>query len=67
LLQSKYTCKYDYWKAQCEHAEVIEDWFQLVDNTIKKYGITGEDIFNFNKTGFAMEIAGTSRVVTSSN
>jgi hypothetical protein len=38
-----------------------------VYNTIAKYGIMVEDIYNFDETGFAIGIASTSRVVTSSD
>jgi hypothetical protein len=38
-LISKYTRKYDYQRAKCEDLEVINQWFNLVKNTIIKYGI----------------------------
>jgi hypothetical protein len=66
-LRSRWTRKYDYQRAQCEDPAIIEAWFRLVYNTIAKYGIVAEDIYNFDETGFAMGIASTSRVVTSSD
>ena len=51
-LQTRYNRKYDYQRAKCEDPVVIRDWFHLVRNTIAKYGILDEDIYNFNKTGF---------------
>lgn len=51
-LISKYTYKYDYQRAKCEDPEVINQWFNLVKNTIVKYGILEQDIYNFDKTGF---------------
>jgi len=66
-LQSRFNRKYDYQRAQCEDPELIGAWFRLVSNTIQKYGIQQEDIYNFDETGFAMGIASTSRVVTTSD
>src|ERR1700677_2932839 len=65
-IKAKYTRKYDYKRALCEDPEVINPWFKLVENTIQKYGIAVEDIYNFDETGFAMGVAATSRVVTGS-
>ena len=58
-LKSSFTRQYDYQRAQCEDPTVIEGWFRLVDNTIKKYGIQIADIYNFDETGFAIGLAGT--------
>ena len=38
-----------------------------MEDTIAKYGVTEEDIFNFDETGFMMGVAATSKVVTSSD
>jgi len=40
-------------------------WFQLVRNTIAKWGILEMDIFNFDEAGFMMGIIATAKVVTS--
>lgn len=66
-LRSRFNRKYDYQRARCEDPVIIEAWFRLVYNTIGKYGILKEDIFNFDETGFSMGIASTSRVVTASD
>jgi hypothetical protein len=63
---SKYTRKYDYQRAKCEDPEVISQWFSLVRNTIVKYGITEQDIYNFDETGFQMGVAHTAKVITAS-
>ena len=42
-------------------------WFKLVGDTIVKYGVTEEDIFNFDETGFQMGVISTSKVITSSD
>lgn len=66
-LQSRCIHKYDYQRALCEDSEAIGGWFRLVHNTIAKYGIVEDDIYNFDETGFAIGIASTSRVVTTSD
>jgi hypothetical protein len=38
-LKSRYNRKYDYQRAKCEDPALIRPWFQLVRNTIEKYGI----------------------------
>jgi hypothetical protein len=63
-LKSKYNRKYDYQRAKCEDPEVIQGWFRLVRNTIEKYGIVEDDIYNFDETGFQMGVISTSKVVT---
>ena len=63
-LQSKYTRKYDYQRALCEDVSIIRAWFDLVRNTIAKYGILEEDIHNFDETGFQMGVIATVKVVT---
>ena len=66
-LQSKYNHKHDYQRAQCEDPEIIKAWFQLVQNTIAKYGILEQDIYNFDETGFQMGVASTAKVITGSH
>jgi hypothetical protein len=51
-LRSRYNRKYDYQRAKCEDPTIIRDWFRLVQNTIAKYRIQEEDIYNFDETGF---------------
>ena len=63
-LQSKYNRKYDYQRAKCEDPVIIRDWLRLVRNTIEKYGILDEDIFNFDETGFQMGVISTAKVIT---
>jgi hypothetical protein len=46
---------------------VIRSWFELVRNTITKYGIHDVDIYNFDETGFMMGVISTAMVVTSSD
>ena len=43
---------------------IIRDWFRLVRNTIEKYRILDEDIFNFDETGLQMGVISTAKVIT---
>ena len=49
-----------------EDPEIIKKWFELVRNTIVKYGITDDDIFNFDETGFMMGVIATAKVIIGS-
>jgi hypothetical protein len=51
----------------CEDREQIEGWFRLVRNTIEKYSILQDDIYNFDEIGFAMGIISTSKVIARSD
>ena len=64
-LSTLFTRRYDYQRAQCEDPDVINAWFQLVRNTIAKYGVENSDIYNFDETGFMMGMISTTMVVTS--
>ncbi|GKU14024.1 unnamed protein product, partial [Fusarium langsethiae] len=46
--------------------DLIRNWFRLVQNTIAKYGIRSDDIWNFDETGFMMGIIMAGMVVTGS-
>ena len=65
-LKTRFARRYDYQRAQCEDPDVIWGWFQLVRDTIAKYGIHESDIYNFDETGFAMGIISPGIVVTGS-
>jgi|SRR5688572_28589720 hypothetical protein len=58
--------RYDYKRALCEDLVAINAWFSLVKNTIAKYGISDEDIYNFDETGFQMGVISAGMLVTSS-
>jgi hypothetical protein len=51
-LLSVYNRKFDIQRAEVEDPKLISLWFKLVGDTIAKYGVTEEDIFNFDETGF---------------
>ena len=65
-LKSKYTRKYDYQRAKCEDSSLIQSWFMRVQETIQKYGILTEDIYNMDETGFQIGVASTSKVICGS-
>ena len=66
-LKSKYNRKYDYQRAKCEDPEIVNAWFQLVQDTIIKYGIVDTDIYNFDEIGFQMGVISTSKVITATD
>ena len=47
-----------------QRSQVIQECFELVQNTIQKYGIVQKDIYNFDEIGFQIEFIGTTKVVT---
>jgi hypothetical protein len=50
------SCLYNRQRALNEDLRVITPWFKLVANTKAKYGITDEDIYNFDETGFIIGV-----------
>jgi hypothetical protein len=64
LLRIRFQRRYDYQRAKCEDPTIIRNWFRLVQNTIAKYGIHSDDIWNFDETGFMMGVFSTSMVIT---
>jgi hypothetical protein len=65
-LKTRLFRKYDYQRAKYEDPSIIRGWFRLVQNTIAKYGIRSDDIWNFDETGFMMGIIMAGMVVTGS-
>ena len=65
-LRTRYNRKYDYKRALCEDPTAIRDWFRLEQNTVAKYGIQDEDIYNFDETGFQIGVISTAKVITAS-
>ena len=62
-LKTRFFRKYDYQRAKCEDPTIIRDWFRLVANTIAKYGIRSDDIYNVDETGFLMGMIASGMVV----
>lgn len=65
-LKTRLNRKYDYQRAKCENPEIITKWFELVQNTIAKYGIVDSDTYNFDEIGFLMGMIAAGMVVTAS-
>jgi hypothetical protein len=65
-LKTRIFRRYYYQRAKCEDPTIIRGWFRLVQNTIAKYNIQSEDIWNFDETGFMMGIIQSGMVVTGS-
>jgi hypothetical protein len=65
-LTTRFSRKYDYKRALMEDPNTIIEWFKLVEKTIAQYGITSDDIYNFDESGFAMGISATTKVITQS-
>ncbi|KAJ5337526.1 zinc finger protein [Penicillium brevicompactum] len=65
-LSSRFSRRYDYKRALMEDPKTIIDWYKLVEKTIAQYGITSDDIFNFDESGFAMEVSATTKIITQS-
>jgi hypothetical protein len=65
-LDTRWTRKYDSARALCEDPELISKWFDLMRNTIAKYGIVPTDTWNFDETGFLMGQISNCVVVTGS-
>ena len=63
-LRSKYNRRYDYQWSKCEDPTLIRNWFKRFHDIILQYGILNEDIYNFDETGFQMEVISTAKVVT---
>ncbi|EKG09389.1 Zinc finger CCHC-type protein [Macrophomina phaseolina MS6] len=65
-LKTRLKRKYGYQRAKCEGPELITQWFELVRNTIAKYGIVDGDMYNFDEAGFLMGMIAAGTVVTAS-
>ncbi|KAF5519700.1 hypothetical protein CGCA056_v007662 [Colletotrichum aenigma] len=66
-LKTRFSCVYDYQRGLCEDRIIIEPWFRLVANMRSKCGITDDDFYNFDETGFMMGMIRPGMVVTRSD
>jgi len=57
----------DAQRAKNEDLRIIRPWFERFAATLQEYGIVNSDIYNFDKTGFAIGLGsgGSSKAVTS--
>ena len=63
-IQTRFSRRYNYSRAEQEDPRVLNGWFKLVGDTITRYGIPPHDIYNFDATGFAIGLVSTAKVVT---
>jgi hypothetical protein len=56
--------KYNYQRAKYKDPTIIRNWFTLMSNTIAKYGIRSNDIYNIDETGFLMGMIASGMVIT---
>ena len=63
-IQTRFSRRYNYSRALQEDPRTLREWFQRVEDTITRYGILPDDIYNFDETGFAMGLVSTAKVVT---
>jgi hypothetical protein len=66
-IKTRYLRRYNYQRAKCEDPKLIREFFEAFHKTVMDYGISDDDIYNFDETGFAMGIIATARVVTMSD
>jgi hypothetical protein len=66
-LEVKLGRTYECQRKLSKDSEVIRGWFTLVKNTVDKYGILPEDIYNFNKTSFQIGQISAYKVVTATD
>ena len=59
--------KYDHQQTLCENSNKIQKWFKLVWNIIKEWKIINENIYNFDETGFIINIIAITKVITQIN
>lgn len=63
-LKTQWTRAYDHQRALNKNLQVIKKWFDLVRSTKEKFEILNKDTYNFDKTGFTMNIISLQLVVT---
>jgi hypothetical protein len=66
-IKTRYARRYNHSRAQCEDPKIIKGWFDSLQRIQMQYGISHEDIYNFDETGFAMGLIATTKVVTRAN
>lgn len=64
-LTTRFNRVIDYQRVLSEDPVAYDAWFKLVRNTIAKWGILEEDIYNFDETGFVMGQITSEMVITS--
>lgn len=65
-IKTRFSRRYDYRRAKNKDPKIINKWFNCVRKTVDKNGILCDDIYNFDKTSFAIGLASTAKVITRS-
>lgn len=65
-LTIKYIQKYIYQRVKCKDSKVIQQWFNQFLEIKAQYSIFNEDIYNFDETGFVINVIAITKVVISS-
>jgi len=63
-LCTQYNQHISYQHAKQEDPNVIRQWFETIQEAIQEHDIHKNDIWNFNKTGFAIGLCSTSKIIT---
>ena len=58
---------YNYQRAKIKDFKVLDTQFKQINKTIQKYSIVLSDIYNFNKTGFIIDLIAIAKVITRFN
>ncbi|EAQ92247.1 hypothetical protein CHGG_00482 [Chaetomium globosum CBS 148.51] len=66
-LDTRFNRVYDYHRGLCKNPAIIEPWFRRVASMRAKYGILDCDFYNFDETGFMMDMIRPGMVVTRSD
>jgi DDE superfamily endonuclease/Psq-like protein len=62
-LRTKWSRCMDQQRHDAEEYNSIDKWFKLFDETVKKYGICDEDIYNMDEKGFMKGIGDNAKVI----
>jgi hypothetical protein len=62
-LKTRYLCCYNYQRAKCKDLKLICKFFEAFYKIVMDYGISNNNIYNFDEIGFTMGIIATARVI----
>ena len=63
-IYTQYTRQITYQHAKQEDPKIIIPWFQTVQAAIQEHGIHEDNIWNFDKIGFAIGLCSSSKIIT---
>jgi hypothetical protein len=66
-LKTCYLCCYNYQHIKCKDLKLIREFFEAFYKTVIDYGISNNNIYNFNEIGFTIGIIATMRVIIMSD